>query len=392
MIEVALLDTVGPLGDIELQLGGTTPAAGRRRAGTFLVVVTVRHGEGARAIDVRFEDAGPKHLHEHVRYASGWQLAAPGAVWPYVEASLGALPGSAHVRELFARAGGVSPDDPASDAALDEPVPEGPHELRVFLRARPFPSSGLSEAEVEAFGIELPPALRAMARSSSIARARAAAAERAPREVAKLVGTPIEARVHRITDAVVHVLRWTGRRARADLVARWRALPLVAHPLALELVETAMLSGPAPLPDAAAVRARVRPTLAARFPDASTRRELLRIELGASVAATLEVCFLHRELRELLPPPHLIEEAALAAADAAIGEGGVLDPSRAIGPCVEILSSVAPRDAASRAAELASRSVAKLAEASRAEPVRAWVVGDLDEVLEPTYFTHAPPR
>jgi hypothetical protein len=31
MIEVAPLDTVGPPGDVEIQLGGTTPAEGRRR-------------------------------------------------------------------------------------------------------------------------------------------------------------------------------------------------------------------------------------------------------------------------------------------------------------------------------------------------------------------------
>jgi hypothetical protein len=153
-----------------------------------------------------------------------------------------------------------------------------------------------------------------------------------------------------------------------------------------------MLFGPAPLPDAAAVRARARPALAARFPDASTRRDLLRIELGASVAATLEVCFLHRALRELLPPPHVVQDAALAAADAAIGEGGVLDPVRAVAPCVAALTVAAPREPAVRAAELASRSVAKLAEAARTEPVRSWVLGDLDEVLEPTYFSHAPPR
>ncbi len=389
MIEVALLSAVDPLGDVEVQVGGSVPVEGRRRAGTFLVSARVRLGEGARKLAVPFEDAGTSHLEDHLRFAAGMHPVPPRLAVPFVLEALGSLPGHEHARDLLARAGELR-EDPAP--SLDEPAPSSSDERRVFLDSPPFPGSGLTEAEIEALGLVLPVAVRAMARSSSIARARLAAAQVARKEAQRLEGTPIEARVRRITDAVEQVLAWSGRGARAELVGSWRGLPLAVHPIALDLVERAALHGPALVPDAPSMRLRVRPVLAALFPDASTRLDLLRIELGASIAATLEMSFTHRGFREHLPPEHVLLEAALAGATAAIDVGGSLHPARAEAACVAVLEAHAPLASARQAAELGARSVVKLSEAAAREPVREWAVGDLDEVVEPTCFTHGPPR
>jgi hypothetical protein len=388
MIDVALVSGVAPLGDVEVHLGGSTPAEGRRRGGTFLVQAVVRHGLEVRSLSVKFEDAGKVHLHDHVKYSAGMVAVSPAQGLPYVLEVLGPIPGSEHVRDLLERAG---PAGHLEVAPVDEPAPHTPNELKVFLDARPFPGSGLTQAELERLGLEVPRSLRAMAESTSVARARIAAAEFARREVGRLAGTPIEARVRRIAEAAELVLGWAGQRPRAGLVRSWRELPLGAHPLALDLVEAAVLQGPALAPDAAFVRAQLRPELATQFLDASSRRDLLRLELGASIAATMEVSFTHRDFREELPPRHVLFAAALASADAAISPDG-LRAERAAPAGLEVLASRCTQQAASRAAELGARSVGKLAEAALREPVRAWAVGDLDEIVEPTYFTHGAPR
>lgn len=392
MIEIALVSNVDPLGDIELHVGGT---AGQGRSTTFLIIAAVRPGEGVRSLEVPLENVGSTYLDDYVRLAETLHIVAPRVVVPVLLEELDrAHPGLdralvERVRSILARAGEFDEDPELREP---QPPPENPNDELTFLEGAPFPSSGLTEAELAEFAIELPAALRATANTTSLARARARAWEFATTTATRLSGSAFERRVRRLTHAAEQVLTWTGEAPRAEVVRGWSSAPLAAHPVALALLASAALSGPSSVATPVHARAEIRPLVLDRIAHPKTRRHLVKIELAASVAATLQASFTHRGLREELPPRRALISAGLHAADAALGPEGRLDAARAKARLAEVLAPWASADAVARAADLGSRSVAKLAESSERPPVRDWARGDLDAAMEPWMFTQGPRR
>jgi hypothetical protein len=380
VLAFALVSRVGPLGDVVVTLGATGAASS-----SFVVRTTVRDGLGARAIEIPIAGADRVHVDDVLRDAGEVLEAPPRLALPWLVSSWSDVPG--HDRARARVAGEVLGGDPAPRP--DTPPPQSTNELAALWAEPPFPrAAALSAAEIRALGVVLP----TIRETSSSARARVAA-DRFAREAApRLVGTPIAARVGRITAASARALDWSGQVRRAAAVVGWNEGPIERHPIALEILATTALEGAATLPTASFVRARVRAELAAPFVGGGTRRDLLRIELGASIAATLEVVVASEEPRDLVPPTYVLATIARRAADAAV-ETGHIEPDRALPAMRAGLDGLVPPATLSRAAELAGRSVEKLREAAERAPARAWAVGPLDEpITTRTHFTHGPPR
>lgn len=408
LVDVALLSRVGALGELTLTLGGSGEAA----SSSFAIRTTVREGLGARSIEILFRDAGRAHLDDLLRTEVGSSEVPPRLAVPWALDAWKVLPDAdvatadALLRDATFGADPVLDEPPISlgrfDSAgstgrFDSPgppvrldsVPRDENELRALLAESPFPSGArLSAREVELLELTLP----SIREGASPARARTSAETFARTASLKIEGTPIEARARRITAAAARALGWSGRAARAAHVERWHSLPLDGHPIVISMLVETALEGPVALPVPAAVRATVRETLAAPFSAGGTRRDLLVIELGASIAATLEVALAHTDYREIIPPRYVVLEIARAAAQAAIAAGKI-EPTRAAASLRTSLASVLSDAVAARVVDLATRSAEKLAESATRPPMRLWATGPLDEPITPSsYFTHGPPR
>lgn len=389
ILEVALVSGSSPLGDIDLHLGGRNSASS-----TFLVTLTVRTDHGLRDVQTRRDRAGAVYLDDHVRNASGTRAMPTRLALPFAIAQIGTaawLGDTLDELRTMLAALDTSPD-PEPPEALPAPTSEA--EMIAFMSESPFPT-GLTEAEIGLLGLERPPTFRVTKSTTSIARTRKMALEIATRDVAKLAGTRIETRIRRVTGAVAQVLAWTGQESRARLVDSWSEAPLAKHPLARELLLRAMLYGGLVPAGADALRPAFREEIFAEISE-RTRRDLLRLELGASLGATMSAWFQARAFREELPRRALLRQAALAGADAAIAEEGTLQPVRARDAIATVLSNATGEETTTPsirgASEIATKSVAKLAEASERMPIREWARGPLDESMPDWMFVHGPKR
>lgn len=392
MSDIALASPLGPLGDFDIHLGGRE--AGLASNASWLVVVTVRLGAPLRHVEVRLERTGAVHLEDHLRFTAALPLVSPERATELVKKHLAldaSVPDAARVRRLLEASG-----EPAADPVPPrvETAPTNENELRIFLEGPPFPQSGgnLTEPEVKALGLALPRAARADPYGPSLHRARVLALDFARANVGKLAGTPIEARIHRMTESAFLVLDLAGQKEQAALVGSWRGLPLAEHPVALDLVTSTAFGGPTALPTPVALRPVHRAAFAAADPGARNRQHLLSIELASSIAATLELAWWTRTFRDELPRVDALRSAARAAAIAAIGEGGQLSVAAARASLEASLPALAPEPLAAEIAEMGSRSVLKLTELAQRAPVRDWAVGPLNEVMPAGHFTNGAPR
>ena len=392
MSDIALASSLGPLGDFDIHLGGHE--AGLASSASWLAVVTVRLGAPLRHIEIRLERAGGTHLEDHLRHTAALPLISPRGASELLRNAL-ALDPSVPEGSRLLRLLDVSVD-PASDPVPSrvETAPENDNELRIFLDGPPFPQSGgnLTEPELKLLGLSLPRAARADPNGPSLHRARVLALDFARTHAGKLEGTPVEARVHRLTETAHLLLSLAGQTEQAALVGSWRGLPLPQHPIALDLVTSTAFGGPTALPTPLALRPGHRTTLSNADPMARTRGQLLAIELAASITATLELAWWTRTYRDLLPRQDQLLRAAKEAAVAAIGEGGQLSADAARASLLSTLAPLAPPNLSPELAEMGSRSVLKLIELAQRPPVRDWAHGPLGEVMPTAHFTHGAPR